>query len=447
MPGPLHVPTYRLHKQSGQAVVTLTDGLGGRRDVLLGKYGSTESRTEYARVIGEWEANRRRFQSPAASLSINELLVAFSRHAEQHYRDVDDQPTDEVKNLRDALQPLKDLYGTLPAAEFSPLKLKAVRQKLLDSRRYFVRFKVKDAVEEKPLERWVWEHEYRQTPAGCEALWKKKWRPAELLDSQKALSRGVINQRVRRMVRVFRWAVTEEIVPETVHRALASVPGLQQGRTEAPESEGVKPVAVEIVEATLPMMPAPVAAMVRLQLLTGMRAGEIMVMRGIDLNTPGPVWTYTPRKHKNKYRGMDRIIHLGPQAQEIVKTFLRPDVEAYLFSPKAYVEELHARRAAQRKSKRTPSQLARKRKATPKRQPADHYDRRSYRQAIVRACKAADVPPWSPLQLRHTAATLLRSKYGIEAAKVILGHTRVETSQIYAEKDMNKAREIMREIG
>ena len=32
------VPSYRLHKQSGQAVVTLPDGLGGRRDVLLGPH-------------------------------------------------------------------------------------------------------------------------------------------------------------------------------------------------------------------------------------------------------------------------------------------------------------------------------------------------------------------------------------------------------------------------
>src|SRR5262249_337342 len=51
------VPSYRLHRQSGQGVCTLTDGTGGRRDVLLGKYGTKESRQEYARVISEWEAS------------------------------------------------------------------------------------------------------------------------------------------------------------------------------------------------------------------------------------------------------------------------------------------------------------------------------------------------------------------------------------------------------
>lgn len=48
---------------------------------------------------------------------------------------------------------------------------------------------------------------------------------------------------------------------------------------------------------------------------------------------------------------------------------------------------------------------------------------------------------------RDTAATLLRAKYGVEAAKVILGHTKVETTQIYAERDMDKAERIMAEIG
>jgi hypothetical protein len=42
-----------LHRQSGQAVVTLPDGLGGRRDVLLGNHGTPESRAEYLRVLAE----------------------------------------------------------------------------------------------------------------------------------------------------------------------------------------------------------------------------------------------------------------------------------------------------------------------------------------------------------------------------------------------------------
>src|SRR5262249_41696694 len=146
-------------------------------------------------------------------------------------------------------------------------------------------------------------------------------------------------------------------------------------------------------------------------------------------------------------RGKDRVIYLGPQAQEVVKPFLKTDLQAYLFSPKDAVEALHAQRAAARKTKRTPSELKRQRKRQPEITPADRYDRRSYRQAVVRACAKAGVPQWSPLQLRHAAATRIRGQYGIEAAKAILGHARVETTQIYAERDLARAAEVMQEIG
>jgi integrase len=445
-------PFLRRHKPSSLGVVTLNG-----KDHYLGHWPADQKnppeavRVAYDRLIAEWLAGGRRLQPVAVQqpegISVNELLLAFWGHAEQHYRHEDGTPTNELNNLRASLRPLRELYGMLPAAEFSPLKLKAVRQKMIDSRRYLVRFKVQVEEEDKAPERWVWERGFRRTAAGCEALWRKKWHPAELLASERAMSRGVINQRIGHILRVFRWGVAEELVPETIHRALAAVPGLQQGRTEAHEGEGVEPVDVEVVEKTLPKMPVPVAAMVRLQLLTGMRVGEVMVIRAIDLSMNGPTWTYRPASHKSKYRGMDRLIFLGPQAQEVIKPFLTTNLEAYLFSPRAYVEALRRRRAEQRKTKRTPSELKRRRKAKPRRVPADRYCRRSYRVAIVRACRKAGVPAWSPLQLRHTAATAIRARYGLEAAKAILGHSRVETSQIYAERDMGRAAKIMAEIG
>jgi hypothetical protein len=47
------VPSYRLHKQSGQAIVTLNG-----RDILLGKYGSASSKAEYRRRTAEWLASK-----------------------------------------------------------------------------------------------------------------------------------------------------------------------------------------------------------------------------------------------------------------------------------------------------------------------------------------------------------------------------------------------------
>ena len=54
---------------------------------------------------------------------------------------------------------------------------------------------------------------------------------------------------------------------------------------------------------------------------------------------------------------------------------------------------------------------------------------------------------WSPNQLRHTAATRIRKQFGLEAAQVILGHAAADVTQVYAERDADKAREVLRQIG
>jgi site-specific recombinase XerC len=54
---------------------------------------------------------------------------------------------------------------------------------------------------------------------------------------------------------------------------------------------------------------------------------------------------------------------------------------------------------------------------------------------------------WSPNPLRHTAATEIRRQFGLEAAQVTLGHSNANVTQIYAERDLSKAAEIMRQVG
>ena len=57
------------------------------------------------------------------------------------------------------------------------------------------------------------------------------------------------------------------------------------------------------------------------------------------------------------------------------------------------------------------------------------------------------LPRWTPNRLRHSAATEIRRQFGLEAAQVVLGHSQANVTQIYAERDMNLAAEIMRKIG
>jgi hypothetical protein len=55
-----HIPTYRLHKKSGQAIVALSDGQGGRRDVLLRPYDNPASRKECIRLAGTYLSEARK---------------------------------------------------------------------------------------------------------------------------------------------------------------------------------------------------------------------------------------------------------------------------------------------------------------------------------------------------------------------------------------------------
>ena len=136
------------------------------------------------------------------------------------------------------------------------------------------------------------------------------------------LSRSVINNRVNRIKRVFKWAVSEELIPTRIYEGLRTVAGLRYGRTTARETEPVKPVSDHAVEPVLPFVAPQVAAMIKLQRLTGMRPCEVVIMRPCDIDTNCDIWIYEPSDHKNRWRGHRKQIPLGPQAQEIISQFL-----------------------------------------------------------------------------------------------------------------------------
>lgn len=392
------LPSYRNHKPSVRAVVTL-DG----RDFYLGKYGSPENRAEYERVIAEWLARRRSAPSspppipgglPGDDLTVTEVLVFFWRHAERHYRTPGGEPSSELDNFKDTFRPLKKLYGATAAREFSPLKLKALRQAMIDS----------------------------------------------------GLCRNVINQRIGRIVHAFKWAASEEKVPASVYQSLKTVSGLQRGRTDARESERVLPVPDEFVDAIRPHVSRQIWAMISLQRLTGMRPGEVVMMRTADLDTSGKVWVYAPAGHKMLYRGRERKIYVGPAAQVVLKLWLKADLSAFLFSPREAREERFVAMRAARRSRVQPSQQDRKNAAS-RRRPGEHYTTKTFHHAVRNACLRADVPHWHPNQLRHNAATRLRKEFGLDTARVILGHSSPTVTEVYAEVDREKALSVMGQIG
>jgi len=280
---------------------------------------------------------------------------------------------------------------------------------------------------------------------------------------EQGLSRGLVNHRIGRIKRVFKWAVAEELVPPSVHHALQAVTGLRYGRTEAREAEPVRPVNGKWVDAVLPHVSPQVAAMIRVQRLTGMRPCEVVIMRACDIGMTREIWTYEPHHHKNRWREQRRRIALGPKAQAVLQPFLERDKEAYLFSP-LEAEAWHKERRpvhykAERKTPIYPSELkareraklARRRRKS-KRPKGQHYSTDSYRRAIEygfkRARKAGvEIPHWFPLQLRHSRATEVRRDYGLNAAQVALGHARADITEVYAEKNLELAVRIARETG
>ena len=113
----------------------------------------------------------------------------------------------------------------------------------------------------------------------------------------------------------------------------------------------------------------------------------------------------------------------------------------------SYTPASNTERRQERKTPMTPSQAKRRPKRSPMRPKRDHYDVASYRRAIARACDLAGVPHWHLHQLRHNAATLLRKEFGIEAARVVLGHRSAAVTEVYAEIDHLKAADIMLRVG
>lgn len=393
-------PSYRLHKPTGLAVVRI-DG----HDHYLGQHGTETSQEKYHRLIAEWLVQRHapvphQAPPPAVELTVEELILAFWQHAQKHYRRADGTPTRECDNLRAALRPVRKLYATTRAVDFGPLALRAVQDEMIRA----------------------------------------------------DLCRTVINDRVKRIRRAFRWAVSVELIPAAVVQALESVPALKRGRCTARESPGVKPVRWEDVEKTMPHLSRPVAAMLGVLRHSNCRAEDVVIMRGCDLRMDGAVWTYRPLTHKNQWREEDsqiheRIIHLGPQAQAIIRPFLQRDLQAYLFNPREALAEHHALRRQNRQTKRTPSESRRCRKANPRWEPRAHYTTNTFQQAVRRACRRAEVQEWSVLQVRHARATEIREQYGVEGAQASLGNARVETAQIYAEQNQRLARRIAQETG
>lgn len=280
------VPTYGLHKPTGQARCYVNG-----KTVYLGKYGSEESRIRFGEIVGKLVSGQildpiartktgstTCVESDDPGPSVGMLCVIFLTHAETHYVKNGKQ-TSEVHILKSAMSPLKELYGMLPAKDFGPLALKAVRAKMVES-------------------------------GWC---------------------RGTINAGMSRIRRIFKHAIANELIDSSVLDRLKCVAPLLAGRTEAHDNAPRTAVSDKDIKRVRNEVSTIVKDLIDIQRLVGARSGELLKLTSGVLDRTGDVWFAELSDHKNRHHGQSRTLYFGPQAQLILTKYLAADPNKRLF--------------------------------------------------------------------------------------------------------------------
>lgn len=367
----MRIPKYRRHTARDCGFVEFR----GRRHYLPGPYRSSESWAAYKRFVLEHVGVDPSEPSKPSGLSIADLVLAYLEHARRHYGD---GARGEYANCRHALKPFAVAHAADLAATFGPLRLKS-------------------------------------------------WQANRVKAGQ---AREYINQQVSKIRRAFRWAASEEMIPVAVYQALATVPGLQAGRTVAPDPPKRQGVADEHFYPVLAELSPAIATMLLLQRYTGARSGSICRATAGQFDRAAAPWLWRPR-HKTEFRGHELVIPIGPRIQGILSPYLEgrgPDV--YLFDPRD-------QRANRRYGRR--------------------YTTGTYYRAVQRGIDRANearrqaeldlIPEWFPHQLRHTRGQEVRERYGIEAAQSALGHDTIDATEIYSGRRLELAKLVALETG
>lgn len=391
-----------LHKPRNRGRATID----GKTVYFPGEFNSPESLRAYDATIVEWR--KRQAKREDEPLTGGQVVLLFDEHTRSYFRK-HGQLTSEYGLHQIAFKPLVALFGRKHVADFGPRDLKAVRAEFITA----------------------------------------------------GMVRKSCNAHARRIVRLFAWLVEDERCPVAVVTALEKVRNLQAGRSEAVESAPVKPVEDRDVNLGLPHVSTVVRDMIRIQLLTAARPGEICILRPCDVDRSRSVWHYRPTRFKSQHHeGASRVACIGPRGQAVLERFDNRPADAYCFSPAESIAESRAERRANRK---TPEGRGNgpgtNRRERPKKQPGDRFTTASYGKAVALGIRKANdairaenpkvrlVQHWTPHQLRHAAAMLIRSQFDLESAKTALGHCNVTTTEIYAVEDIAKAERIMSEIG
>ena len=342
-------PSYLLHSQSGQARIRID----GREHLLPGPYGSDESRIAYGQLIARHasglpiesfsDSNRGKnsTKSEVAGPTVSEICLSFWTHAQTHYVK-DGKETSEVYILRSVIRPLRELYGMTPAKDFGPLSLKAVRAQMV------------------------------------ELGW----------------ARNTVNAAMSRIRRVFKYAVENEMIDVSVLESLKTVAPLLAGRTEAHDNAPRHAVEQDQIDAVRSLVSPLVRDLIDIQLLTGARSGELLMLTSGMIDRTEKTWTADLKSHKTVHHGKQRTLYFGAPEQLILTKYLSADPDKPFFG----------------------------------------ITRPAYCRAITRVCDRLGVERWTPHWMRHTSITRMREEHGIEVAQAVAGHATTQMTDHYTSK-------------
>jgi integrase len=346
--------------------------------ITLGPHGSPEARKCYSELVLQ-AAHGTLAQS--TDPAICELVLAYLDFAETYY----EPDGREIYNVKLALRPIVERWGTIPARDFGPLKLIEYQEWLID----------------------------------------------------RGLARSEVNRRVDHVRRMFRWAVSREMAKGQQLVELKAVRRVRQGYRGVRETKKRQGVAWKEVRKLLGRgkLPRPIRGMILVGWLSGARPGELRRLRVCDLDrSHDACWVFQPTKHKTAKRGRTRVIVFGRRAICVLRIFIDENQpEQHLFRPSQARSEQARRVGCNTKTPLPPSD-------------EDCYRPSSISQAIRRACEKHGAN-WVPYQLRHAAKRRAKQVAGIEGAKAMLGHESINTTELYDSLDLEAAKAVAALIG
>ncbi|MCA3009531.1 MAG: tyrosine-type recombinase/integrase [Phycisphaerales bacterium] len=366
------LPGMTMHS-TGQARVRLSGKVH-----YLGPWGSAESHARYAELIREWEANGREAIGPRAltaaeaTLTVRDLVAQYQGWIVATGRFLKNgRDTSRRRLTRRVLALFEDFAGAVPVRRLSESLLVQWRDRIEVDHPTLVRA---------TINRWCW------------------------------LVKDAL-----------RWGKSRGLVPKAVWLDCASLPNLKRGECSGRPERGKRArraVAIEDVERVAAHCHPQIAAMMRLQLCTSMRPGDVCLLRWADIDKSGPsgTWVYTVEGAKTEHLGHVTRYLLGSAAQRILEQF--PALPAaYIFSPAQRMADRHA--------------AGRRRKEPMRRRFNARWNSLAYRLHVVTACAKAGVEVFTPHELRHAAVTSVVNAEGLAAASAAANHRNIATTSRY----------------